>query len=79
MQCWHQSEDKLSPEHIKNGRFGKWLEGARDWAILEIVIGGRQSLCGNVKIVVMHIVWEHRGIKQAHKCSCKGYSQAFCG
>ena len=22
-----------SPDHIKNGRFGKWLEGARDWAI----------------------------------------------
>jgi isoleucyl-tRNA synthetase len=21
------------PEHFKNGRFGKWLEGARDWAI----------------------------------------------
>jgi isoleucyl-tRNA synthetase len=21
------------PGHIKNGRFGKWLEGARDWAI----------------------------------------------
>ncbi len=21
------------PEHIKNGRFGMWLEGARDWAI----------------------------------------------
>lgn len=21
------------PEHIKNGRFGKWLENARDWAI----------------------------------------------
>ncbi len=21
------------PEHIKNGRFGKWLDGARDWAI----------------------------------------------
>jgi isoleucyl-tRNA synthetase len=21
------------PEHIKSGRFGKWLEGARDWAI----------------------------------------------
>lgn len=21
------------PDHIKNGRFGKWLEGARDWAI----------------------------------------------
>jgi isoleucyl-tRNA synthetase len=22
-----------TPEHIKNGRFGKWLENARDWAI----------------------------------------------
>jgi isoleucyl-tRNA synthetase len=22
-----------TPEHIKYGRFGKWLEGARDWAI----------------------------------------------
>ena len=22
-----------SPQHIKEGRFGKWLEGARDWAI----------------------------------------------
>ncbi|EKD76202.1 MAG: hypothetical protein ACD_43C00194G0001 [uncultured bacterium] len=21
------------PEHVKNGRFGKWLEGAKDWAI----------------------------------------------
>ena len=21
------------PEHLRNGRFGKWLEGARDWAI----------------------------------------------
>lgn len=22
-----------SPQHIKNGRFGKWLEGAHDWSI----------------------------------------------
>lgn len=22
-----------TPDHIQNGRFGKWLEGARDWAI----------------------------------------------
>ena len=22
-----------TPKHIKNGRFGKWLEGARDWSI----------------------------------------------
>ena len=21
------------PEHVKNGRFGKWLEGSRDWSI----------------------------------------------
>jgi isoleucyl-tRNA synthetase len=27
------SEIRWVPEHIKNGRFGKWLEGARDWAI----------------------------------------------
>jgi len=24
---------RWSPEHIKVGRFGKWLEGARDWSI----------------------------------------------
>ncbi len=24
---------KWQPDHIKTGRFGKWLEGARDWAI----------------------------------------------
>jgi isoleucyl-tRNA synthetase len=22
-----------SPEHVKTGRFGKWLEGARDWSV----------------------------------------------
>jgi len=27
------SEIHWVPEHIKDGRFGKWLEGARDWAI----------------------------------------------
>lgn len=27
------SEIRWMPEHIQNGRFGKWLEGARDWAI----------------------------------------------
>jgi len=29
------SNDKINwvPEHIKHGRFGKWLENARDWAI----------------------------------------------
>ncbi|MGM0440055.1 MAG: isoleucine--tRNA ligase [Chlamydiota bacterium] len=29
------ANDKIhwTPEHLKYGRFGKWLEGARDWAI----------------------------------------------
>lgn len=27
------SEISWTPDHIKQGRFGKWLEGARDWAI----------------------------------------------
>jgi isoleucyl-tRNA synthetase len=29
------SNDQIhwTPDHIKHGRFGKWLEGARDWAI----------------------------------------------
>ena len=29
------SNDQINwvPEHIKTGRFGKWLEGARDWSI----------------------------------------------
>ncbi len=26
-------EINWSPEHIKEGRFGKWLEGARDWSV----------------------------------------------
>ncbi len=30
-----QANDKIEwvPGHVKKGRFGKWLEGARDWAI----------------------------------------------
>jgi isoleucyl-tRNA synthetase len=27
------SESLWVPDHIRDGRFGKWLEGARDWAI----------------------------------------------
>src|SRR3990167_7682320 len=33
---------RWSPEHIKEGRFGKWLEGARDWSI------SRQSFWASV-------------------------------
>ena len=46
MTCWFVDVQKVKqkmlecneqinwiPDHIKHGRFGKWLEGARDWAI----------------------------------------------
>ena len=46
MSCWFVDVQKIKkhmleaneeitwvPEHIKHGRFGKWLEGAKDWAI----------------------------------------------
>ncbi|MCH3906685.1 MAG: isoleucine--tRNA ligase [Sphaerochaeta sp.] len=46
MSCWFVNVQKIKksmlecneqinwiPAHIKEGRFGKWLEGARDWAI----------------------------------------------
>lgn len=29
----YAEEINWSPKHIKKGRFGKWLEGARDWSI----------------------------------------------
>ncbi len=34
-QAMIESNNQINwiPEHIKDGRFGKWLEGARDWAI----------------------------------------------
>jgi isoleucyl-tRNA synthetase len=46
MSCWFVDVERIKrdmlnankqiywmPEHIKDGRFGKWLEGARNWAI----------------------------------------------
>lgn len=46
MSCWFVNVTKVKdkmvaaneqifwmPDHLKHGRFGKWLEGARDWAI----------------------------------------------
>ncbi|MDH5533900.1 MAG: isoleucine--tRNA ligase [Candidatus Pacebacteria bacterium] len=48
-------EINWSPEHIKNGRFGNWLEGARDWSISRqrfwaSVIPIWKCNCGNEKV-----------------------------
>ena len=45
-----------SPSHIKEGRFGKWLEGARDWSISRqrfwaSVIPIWQCGCGEMKVL----------------------------
>ena len=45
-----------SPKHIKAGRFGKWLEGARDWSISRqrywaSVIPIWKCQCGEIKVV----------------------------
>lgn len=45
------------PEHIKDGRFGKWLEGAREWAISRSRYWGaplpvwKCENCAHVKVV----------------------------
>lgn len=51
------------PEHIKEGRFGKWLEGAEDWSISRQRFWGsvlpiwrclgteKQKDCNNIKII----------------------------
>lgn len=45
-----------TPEHIKDGRFGKWLEGAREWAVSRSRYWGAplpvwKSADGDMKIV----------------------------
>ncbi len=45
-----------SPEHIKEGRWGKWLEGARDWSISRqrywaSVMPLWKCTCGELKVI----------------------------
>lgn len=47
---------KWIPEHIRDGRFGKWLEGARGWAVSRRRYWGAplpiwQSASGKVKVI----------------------------
>ncbi|MCL5018541.1 MAG: isoleucine--tRNA ligase [Candidatus Pacearchaeota archaeon] len=44
------------PEHIKDGRFGKWLEGAKDWALSRFKFWGTplpiwKCECGEKKVI----------------------------
>ncbi len=47
---------KWEPKHIKEGRFGKWLEGAKDWALSRSKFWGTplpiwKCKCGEEKII----------------------------
>ena len=44
------------PDHIKDGRFGKWLEGAKDWALSRFKFWGTplpvwKCECGEIEVV----------------------------
>lgn len=51
------AKTKWVPEHLRDGRFGKWLEGARDWAISRNRFWGtplpiwRNTVTGEVEVI----------------------------
>lgn len=51
------SKTQWVPEHLRDGRFGKWLEGARDWAISRNRYWGtplpiwRNETTGNLEVI----------------------------
>ena len=57
-----------SPDHIKNGRMGKWLEGSRDWAI------SRNRYWGNPIPV-----WICDSCGEKHCMGSKQELEALCG
>lgn len=75
------------PEHLKEGRFGKWLEGARDWNMSRNRFWGAPlpvwqcDKCNQVKVVGSRQELENEEIKDLHrpyidevhfKCTCGG-------
>ncbi|MFH1500407.1 MAG: isoleucine--tRNA ligase [archaeon] len=49
-------EINWEPEHIKDGRFGNWLEGAKDWALSRFKFWGSplpvwRCDCGEIKVI----------------------------
>lgn len=53
----HNSQINWTPNHLKNGRFGRWLEDARDWAISRSRFWGaplpvwRCADCADIKVI----------------------------